>query len=186
MPHLHVVFDRDGTLIQHVPYLCDPDQVTLLPGVAQGLATLKNAGFSLYLHTNQSGVGRGYFSIEDAEACNSAMLDLIGLGSGLFAEICIAPEHPESDPVYRKPSPAWGQALMKRYEITRNDLCYVGDNVTDLLTAKNLGCLGIGMNTGVKDLKDSMKAECIDETFPVVQNFEDAVDYLLRKRNRNG
>lgn len=54
-----LVLDRDGTLIEHVPYLHKPEDVRLLPGVREGLAAARAGGLTLFLHTNQSGVGRG-------------------------------------------------------------------------------------------------------------------------------
>ena len=67
-PIQYVVLDRDGTLIRHVPYLSRPEQVEVLPGVVAGLTELRKAGCKLFLHTNQSGIGRGYFSLEEALA----------------------------------------------------------------------------------------------------------------------
>ena len=90
----HIVFDRDGTLIEHKPYLCIPKEVVLLPYVAEGLEKLKGQGYKLYLHTNQSGVARGYFGHKDAVACNNEMLRLINLGDDLFERICIATDYP--------------------------------------------------------------------------------------------
>jgi histidinol phosphatase-like enzyme len=89
-----VVLDRDGTLIRHVHYLCDPAQVELLPGVRSGLARLREAGCKLYLHTNQSGVGRGYFPLEAALLCNDEMIRQLGLGLEVFEDICVCPEAP--------------------------------------------------------------------------------------------
>jgi len=172
----HVILDRDGTLIRHVPYLCDPRQVELLPGVAEGLKRLRDEGCSLYLHTNQSGVGRGFFTMKDALACNEQMLALLNLAPPIFAEICIAPEHPDH-PLYRKPSPAWGRELIARHGFALDEVCYVGDAVSDLMTARNLGCLGIGVNTGEHDLRAVVEAEPAT-SFPIVSCFAEAVDRI--------
>ena len=56
----HVVFDRDGTLIKHIPYLHDVGKVELLPGVKNLIKELLNRNIKIHLHTNQSGVGRGF------------------------------------------------------------------------------------------------------------------------------
>ena len=170
--------DRDGTLIRHIPYLSDPAQVELLPGVALGLQDLRDGGCALYLHTNQSGVGRGYFTLEDAVTCNERMIELLTLEAPVFAEICIAPEHPKNPQLYRKPSPAFGQALMARYGFAADEACYVGDALSDLMTARNLGCLGIGVNTGEQDLRPVLAAEGLAGIFPVVDSFAEAVDHI--------
>ena len=176
----HVILDRDGTLIRHIPYLRDPAQVSLLPGVAEGLQRLRDGGCTLYLHTNQSGVGRGYFPLEDAVACNERMLALLPLAPPLFAEICVAPEHPDGPLAYRKPSPAWGRELMVRHGFAADEVCYVGDALSDLMTAHNLGCLGIGVNTGEHDLRVLVAAQELDHIFPVVDSFTAAVERIMR------
>ncbi len=174
----YVVLDRDGTLIRHVPYLFNPVDVEVLPTVVAGLTELVQSGCKLFLHTNQSGVGRGYFSLADVVACNEEMLRQIGFGHGLFEKICMCPETPDQKVFYRKPSPKFGIEIIAEYVISKNDLCYVGDNVTDLLAAQNIGCMGVGVNTGLHDLRQSLQAFDLTETFPVFDSFLDAAIYI--------
>lgn len=178
----YVVLDRDGTLVRHIPYLCDPAQVEVLPTVVAGLTKLIGSGHKLFLHTNQSGVGRGYFSLADAIACNDAMLKKIGLGPDLFEDICVCPEVPDQDVNYRKPSSKYGLEIIEKYTIGRQDICYVGDNVTDLLTAKNIGCTGVGVNTGVHDLRQVLQERGLEGSFPVFDCFLDAASYVVGSR----
>lgn len=170
----YVFLDRDGTLIRHIPYLCEAGRVELLPGVVPGLRELLRSGCTLFLHSNQSGIGRGYFSREQALACNDAMLEKIGLGQQLFADVRICPEVPgEGEIGYRKPSPRYAQEMMAKYAVDVRKVCYIGDNVSDLLTAKNVGCAGVGVNTGVHDLHSELRQHGLSE-FPVFDNFLDA------------
>ena len=67
-PPRAVFFDRDGTLIEHVPYLHEPEGVVILPGVREAVAGLRAAGVKLFLFTNQSGIGRGMFPLSAAAA----------------------------------------------------------------------------------------------------------------------
>jgi len=175
-----VVIDRDGTLIRHHPYLCDPARVEILPTVRDGLIRLRAAGCLLFLHTNQSGVGRGYFPLEAALRCNDAMLLQLELGDQLFTEICISPEAPNEEGLYRKPSPRFGQELLLKYNKQPCELCYIGDNLSDLVTAKNLDCHGVGVNTGVHDLQIELAQAGLSERFVVRDNFKQAVDWLLQ------
>jgi D-glycero-D-manno-heptose 1,7-bisphosphate phosphatase len=170
----HIILDRDGTLIRHIPYLCDPAQVELLPTVVEGLKKLRDAGCVLYLHTNQSGIGRGYFTLTHAVACNHAMIERIGLGENLFADICIAPEHPDDIPQYRKPSPRWGMEIMQKTGAVKADLYYIGDAVSDLMTAEKLGCHAAGVNTGLKDLREALASSALIHKFRVFDRFMDA------------
>ena len=100
-----IILDRDGTLIEHIEYLKNPNEVKILPGVREGLKFLKDSNVKLFLHTNQSGVGRGLYTLSDVWACNKRMENLLALGDRIFKRICIAGEKPNQTIVYRKPSP---------------------------------------------------------------------------------
>lgn len=126
-----VFVDRDGTLIEHIPYLCDPASVTLLPGVQEALWRLQAESVRLFLFTNQSGVGRGLFTMADVEAVNQRMIDLLGLGSEPFAGICIAPEMPGQPSCYRKPSPRFIHEMLDVYGIEAEAAWMIGDSPVD-------------------------------------------------------
>jgi D-glycero-D-manno-heptose 1,7-bisphosphate phosphatase len=172
-----VFIDRDGTLIRHVPYLCDVERVELLPTVVEGLSELRAAGCKLFLHSNQSGIGRGYFSLAQAEACNVRMLQCLGLGADLFEEVRLCPEAPEQQIAYRKPSSRYALEVMARYAADRRYMCYIGDNVTDLLTARNVGCAAVAVDTGVAELRRSALEHGLD--YPVFETFLDAARYVV-------
>ena len=69
--------DRDGAIIVDKNYLSDPDGVKLLPGAVEGLRLLQAAGYLLIIVTNQSGIGRGMFSAQDAEAVNERLSHIL-------------------------------------------------------------------------------------------------------------
>ena len=131
--------DRDGTLIEHVPYLHDPAGVVLLPGVREALLRAKEASIRLFLFTNQSGVGRRLFTLDDVEAVNGRMLDLLGLGADLFTAICIAPEHPDEPSVYRKPSPRFIEETLALHRVDRDAAWMLGDSAVDWEAGLNAG-----------------------------------------------
>jgi D-glycero-D-manno-heptose 1,7-bisphosphate phosphatase len=134
MPHRQpaVFLDRDGTLIEERHYLSRPEQVTLLPGVVDGLRRLREAGFKLFLVTNQSGVGRGYFTLADVAAVHAHLATLLAPAGVMFERIYVAPERPDEPSRYRKPSP---QALFEARDEFGLDLTrsfVVGDKRLDL------------------------------------------------------
>lgn len=133
--------DRDGTLIDWVHYLCDPAKVRLKPFVAERLKRIKETGCLLFLHTNQSGVSRGLYSLEAARAVNQRMFELMGVTEEFFERICIATEAPgdlgaES---YRKPSPRFVLEMIADYRLEREACYFVGDNRTDVETGLKAG-----------------------------------------------
>ena len=76
-PELVIFADRDGTLIRHADYLSDPEQVELLPGVKDTIHELISREIPFFILTNQSGVGRGYFTIEQVHACQGRLFELL-------------------------------------------------------------------------------------------------------------
>ena len=131
--------DRDGTLIVHIPYLHDPDEVVLIPGVVEALRASLAAGFRLYLFTNQSGVGRGLFDLAAVHAVNRRMIELIGLGDDVFAGVCIAPEAPDQPSVYRKPSPRFIEETCAAAGLDPRSTWMLGDAPSDWEAGLNAG-----------------------------------------------
>lgn len=128
-------FDRDGTLIHEEGYLHDPAKVALLPGVREALHALRKT-YRLFLFTNQSGVGRGYYGMEDVLACNGRLEELLG-GAGFFDGICVAPEHPDDPPVYRKPNPRYILETIDRFGLDSSACAMFGDRTSDLKAGIN-------------------------------------------------
>tara|TARA_Y100000741_G_scaffold206989_1_gene157537 strand:- start:91 stop:627 length:537 start_codon:yes stop_codon:yes gene_type:complete len=151
----YIVFDRDGTLIKHIPYLHKVEEVELFNDTIKSIKILKRNGFKFFLHTNQSGISRKYFSIDDVIKCNNKLITMIGLGNDLFEDICIAEDYPRKKNSYRKPSPKFGLEIIDKYKIKKENLFYVGDSVSDLQTGNNIGCHSYGVNTGLVDLNPS-------------------------------
>lgn len=156
----YIIFDRDGTLIQYKPYLHDPNKVKLTNGAKNIISNFLKKGYLLFLHTNQSGVSRGYFKMEDVNQCNNRMIQLLGLGDEIFEDICIAEDFPPGINSFRKPSTKFGEQLIEKYKIRLDQLIYIGDNITDLDTAFNLNCQAYGLDRGVETkLKIQVKNE---------------------------
>ena len=65
--------DRDGTLIHDAHYLKDPEKVEIIEGISESIKLVRQQGFLLFMHTNQSGIARGYFDSSDVNACNKRM-----------------------------------------------------------------------------------------------------------------
>ena len=147
----YVVFDRDGTLIEYIPYLKDSINVNLSNGAKSLIKNLLNNNNKIFLHTNQSGVERGFFDLNTVKECNDRLIDLLGIKRNIFEKICIATELKDSINSYRKPSPKFGLEIQKEFSIKPSNMYYIGDNLTDLETAYNLGCKAFGIiNKGIE------------------------------------
>jgi len=143
--------DRDGTLIVDQVYLADPAGVDLIPGTAAALRRARELGYRLFLFTNQSGIGRGFHTIEDTHRVNARLEELLALPPPAFDDICIAPEAPGQPSLYRKPSPRFVLEMIARHGLDPAHCYLVGDNVTDSRTALNAGIRPIAVRTGKVD-----------------------------------
>ncbi len=124
--------DRDGTLILDKVYLADPAGVELIPGTADALRLARSLGYQLFLFTNQSGIGRGYHTLDATLRVNARMEQLLGLGSPLFVGVCIAPEAPGLPMAYRKPSPRFILEQIAAHNLDPAQSWMVGDSATDI------------------------------------------------------
>ena len=140
--------DRDGTIITDMHYLSDPDHVALLPGAGEALVRAKKVGCLVFLFTNQSGIGRGYFGWDAVEACNRRMLELMGVDEDFFDGICIAPETPGDPPVYRKPSSKFVRETIEARDLKPENCFAVGDKWSDVLAGLDAGACGALVETG--------------------------------------
>lgn len=124
--------DRDGTLIVDEGYLSDPQKVCLLPEVRETLAFLKEKKSLFFLFSNQSGVGRGYFTLKEVNACNQRMMELLNLGNDFFTDICTATSTPENPCLYRKPSPRFILECIQKYHLNPEKCWMIGDRLCDI------------------------------------------------------
>jgi D-glycero-D-manno-heptose 1,7-bisphosphate phosphatase len=150
-----IFLDRDGTIIADAHYLSEPAQVVLLPRAPDALLALRNAGYALFLFTNQSGIGRGFFTLEDAQSCNTRMIELLGLGRELFTDICIAPEAPDHPSVYRKPSPRFITESIARHGLDATKCWMVGDKASDIEAGLNAGIRSAWINAAAAEPRHS-------------------------------
>lgn len=143
-----VFLDRDGTVIDWVDYISDPVDVRLCKGIAGSLGTLKSSGRRLFLHTNQSGVGRGYFGMDAVEAVNGRMFELLGLDEGFFDGICVATDDPSkvvAADSYRKPSARFAREMAEEFGLDLSRCVMIGDSICDVETGVNAGMKSVGL-----------------------------------------
>src|ERR1043166_637514 len=127
-----VFLDRDGTLIEEKDYLHQPEQVIIFPGVPAALARLQKAGFMLFIVTNQSGVGRGYFTLKDVEIVHQHLVrEFTKTGVG-FHKIYLAPEAPDQPSRGRKPSPQFLFDARDEFGVDLSQSYVIGDKRIDL------------------------------------------------------
>jgi histidinol-phosphate phosphatase family protein len=135
-----VFLDRDGTLIEDKNYLSTPLYIRFLPGVLDGLRLLKDSGFELFIVTNQSGVSRGFLSLERLFEIHRELIGRLK-GEGIsIKEVHFCPHHPGERCGCRKPGIHMLLRIKDRYpEIDFGSSFIIGDRESDILLGKNLG-----------------------------------------------
>src|SRR3954470_18472421 len=134
-----VFLDRDGTLIEERNYLSQPEQVVIFPGVPEALKRLQDAGFKLFIVSNQSGIGRGYFTMEGCERVHASLLGDLARAGVNFEKVYIAPEAPDQPSRGRKPSPQFLFDARDEFGLELSQSYVIGDKLIDLECGWNAG-----------------------------------------------
>jgi len=141
-----VFIDRDGTIIEDADYCSHPKQVKVLPGVLEALRRLKSKGFKLIVITNQSGIGRGFFTVAEYRLVESEVSRQ--LGHGLIDATYVCPDVPGQHSSYRKPSPGMILQANQEHPIDLARSFFVGDKEIDVECGRNAGVRTIRVQTG--------------------------------------
>ena len=134
-----VFLDRDGTIIEERNYLRRVEDVAIFPGAAGALGRLRQGGFKLFIVSNQSGVGRGYFTLAEVEKVNEHLLQELGREQVRFEKIFIAPEAPDAPSRGRKPSPQFLLDARDEFGVDLAQSYMIGDKLIDLECGWNAG-----------------------------------------------
>ena len=135
-----VFFDRDGTLMEDADYCRDPAQVVVFSDAARALWRLREAGFRLVLVTNQSGIGRGYFTEAAYRAVHKEFLRQ--LGPGLLDACYFCADTPEGQSERRKPAPGMVLEAARDLSLDLAGSFVVGDKCADVELAWRAGLAG--------------------------------------------
>ena len=175
-----VFLDRDGTLIEDKDYLHRPEEVVIFPGVGPALRRLQDAGFKLFIVTNQSGVGRGMFPLAEVHKVHEHLCRELAKDGVYIEKIYIAPEAPDTPSRGRKPSPQFLFDARDEFGIGLPQSYMVGDKRIDL---------ECGWNAGVKQsilVRTGYGAEVEDEAglkdTVIVDDLPGATDWILTSK----
>jgi histidinol-phosphate phosphatase family protein len=140
-----VLFDRDGTLVADVPYNGDPGRVVAMPGAREAVERLRAAGVATAVVSNQSGVGRGLLRVEQVEAVNRRVEELLGsLGPWM---VCM--HGPGDGCRCRKPGPGLIEAAAGALGVDPGECVVIGDIGADVEAARAAGARAVLVPTGV-------------------------------------
>lgn len=169
-----IFVDRDGTIMHDADYCSRPDQVRVFDGAAAALRSLKNTGYKIIVITNQSGIGRGFFSEQDYRAVENEVLRQ--LGNGLIDATYFCPDAPGKFSECRKPAPGMVLQAAREHDVDLSRSFLIGDKEVDAECAHNAGVRAIRVRTG---FDNATNGSCADW---VVENLPAAAEIILSKQ----
>ncbi len=142
-----VFLDKDGTLVEDVPYNVDPDRIRLAEGAIESLRLLQEHGYRLIVVSNQSGVARGFFEEPDLQRVINRLSESLSSAGVALTDFYYCPHHPEGsvrkyavDCYCRKPQPGMLYRAALEYNLRLADSWMVGDILHDVEAGNRAGC----------------------------------------------
>ncbi|MEU0315724.1 HAD-IIIA family hydrolase [Nocardioides sp. NPDC006273] len=164
-----VLLDRDGTLVEDVPYNGDPDLVRPLSGAREALDRLRAEGVRLMIVTNQSGIGRGLISEQQADAVDDRVVELLGP----FEAVLRCPHSPEDHCECRKPGPELVKRALADTGVHPDRALMIGDIGSDIAAAR-----GAGVSACMVPTKRTRQEE-IDAAPRTADDLSEAVEQVM-------
>ena len=176
--------DRDGTINYDPGYIRDPDEVVILPGVAEGIRRLRDEyGFKIIVISNQAGIAKGLMTRTDVDSVNKRVSDLLSAQKAAIDGFYYCPYHPDFDPpeksICRKPSPFLIVQSAKDHEIDLSRSYLVGDKSSDVECGINAGVKTILLSGDSVEKEISTLHNLGKKPNFVAANFKDACDFIL-------
>lgn len=148
-----VFFDRDATLIEDKHYMHKVEDIEYYADSFTSLKSLQDAGFAIFIVTNQSGIGRGFFPEEDMHTVHEQIVQDYKDYNIQIKDIAFCPHSPEQKCDCRKPSPKMIFDLASKYDIELSTSFMVGDKISDAESGKRAGATGLLLNVESQSFK---------------------------------
>ncbi|UCF78141.1 MAG: HAD family hydrolase [Candidatus Eiseniibacteriota bacterium] len=180
-----IFLDRDGTIIEETGYISDPAKVKLLGNVASSIAHLNRLGVPVVVVSNQAGVARGLFTVEDIEAVNERLRQLLAAQDASLDAVYYCVHHPDYDVECdcRKPRPGLLLRAAEELDIDLSRSFMVGDKLTDLQAGKAAGTSTVFVRTGFGSGElEKDGDEVLGFADKVCENSTQAIEWILKQR----
>ena len=174
-----VFLDRDGTIMEDAHYIKSPDQVRLIPGAAAAVKRINDAKVPAIVITNQSGLARGIFTLEDYEAVRQHFESLLAREGAHIDASYYCPHHPTiTGPCdCRKPGTRMFEDAIRDFKLDPPNVAYVGDRWRDVAASRTLGGRGIMISSHMTKDEDRRKAR--EDHIETAPSLEAAVEMLF-------
>ena len=144
-----IILDRDGVINHDSPeYIKSADEWIPIDGSIEAIARLHREGFTVVVATNQAGLARGKFDLDDLEAMHEKLTSLVEEQGAELGAIFYCPHHPDDKCKCRKPLPGMLDAIEAEFNTSVESCYFVGDSLRDLQAAVSKGCKPALVKTG--------------------------------------
>ena len=174
-----IILDRDGTLIQDPGYVHKIEDFKLIDKVIGALNLLRN-NFKFFIITNQSGIGRGFFTLKDFEKFNNYLIDILKKNDIIIKKTYICPHHPDEKCQCRKPNTKFIKDIERKFNIDLKDSWVIGDHPHDVEMGKKAGCKTIYVLTGHGEKHRNKLNGHIDPDF-ITNNIYEAAKIIINQ-----
>ena len=179
-----VILDRDGVINQDSDnFIRSPEQWHAIPGSLEAIARLCREDYRVVIITNQSGISRGYYSINTLNQIHQKMLEQLNHLGGEISAIFFCPHSDADNCECRKPKPGMFEELSQRMNQPLGEVYAVGDSLRDLQAARTAGAQPVLVKTGKGTATlEAMRAEGVMENVPIFSDLNEFVDHHLSVR----
>jgi histidinol-phosphate phosphatase family protein len=171
-----VFLDRDGTIIKDMDFISRPEQVELIDGAAEAIARANAALVPVIVATNQSGIGRGYFTVADYERVDARMKELLAERGARIDATYFCPHLPDEGCRCRKPGTLMFEWARDDHGIDLASALFIGDKMRDIEPAFSFGARAVLVPTDTTPREDVVTAE---KSARVAPSLGAAIDWFL-------
>ncbi len=184
MKHHAIFLDRDGTINHDFGYVKDPSQIILLPGVSDGIKTLKDKfGFKAIVISNQAGVSKGLMTKNDVDKVNDRINEMLKEAGTSIDAFYYCPFHPDFDPMEksncRKPSPVMIVQAAEEHEIDLSKSYMIGDKASDIESGINAGVKTVLINSSDNSNEISILHNLGKKSNFTAANFKEVCTFII-------
>lgn len=183
-----IFLDRDGVINKDPAYINKYSYVTkwgefrFLPGAKRAIRKLTEAGYTIYVISNQAGIAKGYFTLRALKDITKKMLREIKKSGGKITGVFYCPHRNEDNCDCRKPKVGLFRKALKRGSINFGDTFFIGDKIMDVKAGRAIGCKTILVLSGKESLRNRKNWQPRPDY--VKRDLSDAVNWILRKRGK--
>ncbi|VAX01849.1 Histidinol-phosphatase [hydrothermal vent metagenome] len=175
-----IILDRDGVINEDSDdYIKSPEEFIAIPNSFEAITRLCHADYKVVIATNQSGLARGYYDLDTLNSIHAKMHRLLEMHGGKIESIFFCPHTPDDNCLCRKPKTGMLDDIASRYNISLENVPFVGDSLTDIKAAQNAGAIPYLVKTGKgqRTIKHAQANEL--DNIPIYNDLNDVVNYFL-------